>query len=225
MNEIADSAKQSVILLHGLARTPRSLNKLAKHLRAKGYFVVNIGYPSRHQSIETLAEQVIPKALALCPKDHQVHFVTHSLGGILVRAYLAKHALANLGRVVMLAPPNQGSEIVDKLGHLSLFKWINGQAGLQLGTDEMSMPKRLGAVNYELGVIAGTRSINLILSTLMPRPNDGKVSVASTKLNGMTDHLTLPVTHTFLMTNRRVLNAISAFLAKGSFADDRSNNR
>ncbi|MCE2570953.1 esterase/lipase family protein [Motilimonas eburnea] len=218
MNERAIGSKQSVILLHGLARTPRSLNKLAKHLRAQGYHVVNLGYPSRHHKIEALAEQVIPNALAQCPSDHQVHFVTHSLGGILVRAYLANHALANLGRVVMLAPPNQGSEIVDKLGHLSLFKWINGQAGLQLGTDEMSMPKRLGAVDYELGVIAGTRSINLILSTLMPRPNDGKVSVASTKLNGMTDHLTLPVTHTFLMTNRRVLNAISAFLAKGCFA-------
>ncbi|MDO6525772.1 alpha/beta hydrolase [Motilimonas sp. 1_MG-2023] len=218
MKQDAHVKKETVILLHGLVRTPRSMNTIAKHLRREGYQVINLGYASRQHDVMTLANQVIPQALAQCQGEHTIHFVTHSLGGILVRAYLSKHTIEQLGRVVMLAPPNQGSEIVDKLGHLRLFKWINGEAGLQLGTDEMSMPKRLGAVDYELGVIAGTRSVNLILSTLMPRPNDGKVSVNSTKIAGMKDHLTLPVTHTFLMTNRRVLNAISAFLATGKFA-------
>ncbi|MCE2594381.1 alpha/beta hydrolase [Motilimonas cestriensis] len=219
MNQDAHVKKETVILLHGLVRTPRSMNTIAKHLRRQGYQVVNLGYASRQHDVMTLANQVMPQALAQCQADHTIHFVTHSLGGILVRAYLSKHKIEQLGRVVMLAPPNQGSEIVDKLGHLRLFKWINGEAGLQLGTDEMSMPKRLGAVDYELGVIAGTRSVNLILSTLMPRPNDGKVSVSSTKIAGMKAHLTLPVTHTFLMTNRRVLTAISAFLATGLFAN------
>jgi len=210
-------SEEYVILLHGLARRNRSMSKLAAALKDSGYSTVNYGYPSTRFPIEKLAEEAIGGALAQCPKAAKTHFVTHSLGGILVRQYLKTHALDNLGRVVMLGPPNQGSQVVDKLANVPGFKLINGPACQQLGTGEMSVPRALGPAHYELGVIAGTRSINLILSTMLPSPNDGKVAVESTKLDGMADHIVLPVTHTFMMNNEKVIQQVIHFLKHGSF--------
>src|SRR5690348_5835454 len=173
------SAPEAVILLHGLCRTSHSLAKLERTLTEEGYSVQNVSYPSRTASIQQLADNAIEKAVADCQRagTTRINFVTHSLGGILVRSYLARHSVPSLGRVVMLAPPNQGSEVVDKLGWLFLFKWINGPAGNELGTDIHSTPNRLGPVTYPVGVIAGDRSINWINSLLIPGRDDGKVSV------------------------------------------------
>ena len=211
------AAQECVVLLHGLARGAGSMSKLADALSAKGYAVVNHGYDSTNHPIETLAEMAVPKALAECPAGATVHFVTHSMGGILVRQYLSSASIDKLGRVVMLGPPNQGSEVVDKLRGQALFRWLNGPAGLQLGTDAESVPKQLGPVEFELGVIAGTRSINLLLSTALPNPDDGKVSVASTRVEGMADHLALPVTHPLMMRNSGVIKQVLHFLEQGSF--------
>jgi hypothetical protein len=147
----------------------------------------------------------------------RIHFVTHSLGGILVREYLATHSLPALGRVVMLGPPNQGSEIVDRLGSWRLFAVINGPAGRQLGTGAHSVPNRLGPVTYPVGVIAGHHSINWINSWLIPGPDDGKVSVARTVVAGMTDHLVLPCSHPFLMRDRTAIRQTIHFLGHGRF--------
>ena len=192
---------ECVVLLHGLARTSSSLSVLENELVKEGYFTVNIGYPSRKFAIEKLAEDVILKSLAKCPKNSKINFVTHSLGGILLRHYLKENNIEQLKHVVMLGPPNKGSEVVDILVNFPGFKTINGPAGTQLGTGELSVPNKLGPANFSLGVIAGTRSINLILSAMLPGKNDGKVSVESTKLEGMNDHIVLPVTHPFMMRN------------------------
>ncbi len=208
---------QYVFLIHGLARTQRSMKKLERKLISNGYQVFNISYPSTHKTIEALAEQTISNALKQCPKDAQVSFVTHSMGGILVRQYLAKHSIQNLQHVVMLGPPNKGSEIVDKLGNWSLFKLINGPAGQQLGTDKNSVPNRLGAANFSVGIIAGTNNFNPFLSRLLAKPHDGKVTVESTKLEGMTDHICLPVTHTFMMNKKSVIEQTLYFLEHGHF--------
>jgi len=209
-----------VILLHGLARTERSMKALEKRLVAEGYGVVNVGYPSRSAAIQNLAGLVIPDAVAACVADgaEAVHFVTHSMGGILARYYLARHHLPQLGRVVMLAPPNAGSRVVDKLRGNFIFKWLNGPAGQQLGTGPDSLPKSMGPVNYEVGVIAGDRSVNFLLSRLIAGPDDGKVAVAATRVEGMADHIVIHATHPFIMRHRQVMDQVVMFLKNGRFA-------
>lgn len=209
-----------VVLLHGLARTPSSMKVLESALLKEGFLPINDGYPSREHPIETLAELAIKPAIEKCPKEMDVNFVTHSLGGILVRQYLNKHAVQNLNRVVMLGPPNGGSEIVDKLASVPGFHFINGDAGMQLGTGELSIPNTLGKANFDVGIIAGTRSINWILSSLIPNTDDGKVSIENTKLDGMSDHIEMPVTHPFMMKNEKVIAQVVNYLKNGSFEHD-----
>ncbi|MCP3849093.1 MAG: alpha/beta hydrolase [Gammaproteobacteria bacterium] len=210
-------ANECVILLHGLVRSESSLTKLESVLKTEGYFTVNYDYPSTRYNIENLADLAITDALSQCPNTSKINFVTHSLGGILVRQYLSTKEIPNLGRVVMLGPPNQGSEVVDRLKNVPGYELINGPAGMQLGTGKMSVPRNLGSANFDLGIIAGTRSINLILSTLLPNPDDGKVSVENTKIEGMNDHISLPVAHPFIMKNDKVIYQVVHYLKHGKF--------
>ncbi|WP_444924655.1 esterase/lipase family protein [Microbulbifer sp. DLAB2-AF] len=207
-----------VILLHGLAKSDSSMTKLEQAISAAGYKTVNVDYPSTRFPIEELAGRAIAPALDHCAGQTEINFVTHSMGGILVRQYLSQVEIENLNRVVMLGPPNKGSEVVDKLGSFPGFEFAFGDAGLQLGTGELSIPNKLGSANFDVGIIAGTRSINLILSRLIPETDDGKVSVASTKLEGMNDHLEMPVTHVFMMKDKKVIAQVLHYLAHGSFA-------
>ncbi len=211
--------RETVILLHGLARTSTSMNKMQEALEAVGFKTCNIDYPSTQHRISILAQDhILPKIKACVGNsDSSIHFVTHSIGGILVR-YFAKHALISpIGRVVMLSPPNQGSEVVDALGDTWFFEFLNGPAGLELGTDTGSMPSRLGPVNFEVGIITGSRSINLILSLMIEGSDDGKVSVERAKLEGMKDFMVLPSTHPFIMRNEKAIAQTIYFLNHGVF--------
>src|SRR5665213_1347262 len=215
------NARAEVILLHGLCHTSRSMAKIEGALADAGFKTRNVDYPSRTALIQKLADDAIGKALANCHQKGatKIHFVTHSLGGILVRSYLARHAIPNLGRVVMLAPPNQGSEVVDKLGRLFIFKWLNGPAGNELGTDKNSTPNQLGPANFPVGIIAGDRSINWINSLLfISGRDDGKVSVERTKLAGMTDHLVVHATHPLIVRHREAIRQTIQFLRTGNFS-------
>ncbi|HMP88665.1 MAG TPA: alpha/beta fold hydrolase [Kiritimatiellia bacterium] len=212
-------AREGVVLLHGLGRSSDSMKKMESALRKAGFVVYNVNYPSRTASIETLADKVITSALQNDQFDDcsTVHFVTHSLGGILVRSYVARHDTARIGRVVMLGPPNQGSEVVDRIGAWPVFKSIGGLAGQELGTGDNSTPNHLGPVAFELGIIAGDRSINWINSLMIDGKDDGKVSVERTKVEGMTGHMVIHATHPYLMKNKQAIMNTIHFLKTGTF--------
>ena len=209
---------RAVVVLHGLARSSASMNKISKALNSAGYTVCNIQYPSRKYSIEKLAvEEVYPEIEKCLPNlEQKIDFVTHSMGGIVVRQ-LAKSTDIKIDRVVMLSPPNQGSELVDKLKVIPLFKFINGEAGLSLGTKVNSVPNRLGAVDFETGVIIGDRSYNPLYSYLIPGADDGKVSVERAKVEGMKDFLIVPHSHSFIMNSKGAIAQTINFLEFGKF--------
>ena len=206
------------MVVHGIARTYRSMRSLAKFLKSHGYSVLNVGYPSTRDSLESLIEYIHDK-VADFNRDSQrkIHFVGYSLGGLMVRGLIHRYRPSNLGRVVQLAPPNQGSEVADFWKNNFLFKWIFGPAGQDLGAREKRFTRILGPVDYELGVIAGNRSWDPISSAMISGPNDGKVSVESTQVSGMTDHIIIPATHTFIIYNRQAWDQILHFLEHGQF--------
>jgi hypothetical protein len=194
---------------------------MAEALRASGFSTVNVDYPSQAGPVEMLAPMAVNTGLKGCRDTgaRRIHFVTHSIGGILLRYAQQTSPIPDLGRVVMLAPPNHGSEVIDITRDWPTSELFAGEAGLQLGTDPDGIPRQLGPVDFELGVIAGTGSINLVMSAMLPGPNDGKVSVESTRVDGMADFLIVTNSHRFITTSEEVIRNTTAFLRAGSFVD------
>jgi pimeloyl-ACP methyl ester carboxylesterase len=214
----AAMADECVILLHGLGRTSLSMLSLQRSLQAEGYSVWNRGYASTRKSIEELS-LVVGRAIDSCVEEgaETINFVTHSLGGILVRQYFQNHNIPNAGRVVMLGPPNHGSEIVDQFKDRWWFRLATGPAGQELGTGSESVPNSLKPVNIDVGVIAGRKTSDPWFSELFAGENDGKVSLASAQLEGMKDFLIVENGHTFMANSQEVGRQVLAFLRTGKF--------
>ena len=209
---------ETVIVVHGLGRTPASMAILVSRLENAGFRVINFGYPSRSEPIEALVERLESEVGQCCISEAEtVHFVTHSMGGVLVRSYLSQRPEAHQGRVVMLSPPSQGSEIIDAFSDSDLLRSILGPAALLLGTDSAGIANQLEPVRFSLGVITGTRSLDPIGSWLIPGPDDGKVSVDRAAVEGAADFIALPATHTFIMNRSDVAEEVVNFLRNGRF--------
>lgn len=212
-----------VVLLHGIGRTSRSLDRLEGVLQDEDYQTLSITYPSRRYTLEQLAEwlrDIVLDASFWNDADGKIHFVGHSMGGLLTRYYLDRYRAnvppIKLGRVVMMGTPHQGSEVADFWHKAPPYKWFYGPAGQQLTTSVMGQVAK--KPYYELGMIAGTLSWPYVDSWfVMPGENDGRVSVESTKIEGMKDHITVPATHTFIMDRPDVQRQVVAFLKSGSF--------
>lgn len=209
---------ESVIVVHGLGRTSASMAILVSRLRNAGFRVVSFSYPSTSEPMEALVDRLRAEVQECCGDQAEtVHFVTHSMGGVLVRSFLSQGAQAHRGRIVMLSPPSQGSELVDAFTDSPLLRSVLGPAGSRLGTDSASIPSQLGPVRFKLGIITGDRSLNPLGSWLIPGPDDGKVGVDRARVAGAADFMILPATHTFIMNRRDVADEVVHFLRHGRF--------
>ena len=218
-----ESKNECVVLLHGLMRTSLSMELLGWTLEDRGYQIANIDYPSREHRIEDLATMAVGEGINTCNQTggvDTIHFVTHSLGGILVRQYFSENQIDNMGRVVMLGPPNQGSIAADEMRGVPGFDWINGPAGLQLGKGEESVPLKLGPPDFEFAVIAGNQTIDPVTSAVLEDPDDGRVSVSDTRLEGMKDFRVVNASHAFIMQKTQVFALVEKFLREGTFGAD-----
>lgn len=222
---MSEKNPEIVVLLHGIFRSKLDMHPMAKFLEGKGYKAINILYPSREQSLEDLSDFVHQKIIYDTSYNSaaKLNFVTHSMGGLLARYYIMRHTPKNLGKVVMLGPPNTGSEFADWLSDTKIlapaFKAIYGPSGPQLRTDYKHTD---GDITYPLGVIAGNMSINPLAPWVLPGEHDGIVPVERTRIEGMTDHIVIPATHSFMMFNSDVMQQTYYFLQHQKF--DRSKN-
>jgi pimeloyl-ACP methyl ester carboxylesterase len=214
----AENNKDYVVVLHGIARTNAHTKPVANFLEQQGYEVLNINYPSTKYNLQTLAKMIADDMQkGIKDKDAKVHLVGYSMGGLLTRIIVHKYSPKNLGRIVQLAPPNHGSESADLLKDTWLYKEKYGPAGQQLTTNQSKIEYLFGEVDYELGIIAGNSTIDPISSAMIPGDDDGRVSVKSTKLKGMKDHIIISASHTYFPDNKKVQKQTAYFLKHGKF--------
>ena len=212
-----------VVLLHGIAMGSWTLKKLERALQRRGFATLNLDYASRKKPLEQLAEDIHAPVQAFASRlDGPIHFVGHSMGGLLARTYVARHRPERLGRVVLLGTPNGGSEIADLLERLAIYRWFFGPAGAQLTTHPQDGLASLPALDCPVGVVAGNLSIYPSSLFILPRPNDGRVSVESAKLADMADHVVIRSTHPWLTRHRGAIDQTIAFLNAGRFDPPRS---
>lgn len=211
-------AKDIVIMLHGIARSADHMEPLAEAVEAAGFDVLNITYPSTDYDIRTLAHDIYHTYLRAIASERKVHFVGYSMGGLVVRTIIHHHRPEMLGRVLYLATPHHGSEVADWWKDTLLYQLIYGVAGQQLVTDESVRDGLFGVVDYEAGTIIGTATIDPFSSFIIPGEDDGKVSVLSAQLQGVSDSIFVDATHMFFPSNVQVQRQTVHFLTLGRFA-------
>ncbi|MCP5535606.1 MAG: alpha/beta hydrolase [Akkermansiaceae bacterium] len=209
---VREADADAVILLHGLWRSLWAMEPMAKYLNDHGYHTINVPYPSFRKPMEELTG-IIHDAMTLHGGDRRIHFVTHSLGGVLARRLLRLLPPGQAGRVVMLAPPHQGSEIIDWVAQFKPLAMSLGPAGMQLGSGKIDAPALPEAVDS--AVIMGTQSAIPFFRKLLDQENDGIVSVERGKIDGMKEFQVLDADHTFIASDPRVMEMTLKFLRDG----------
>ncbi len=215
----------TVVLIHGLMRSRRSMWMVGVWLKYQGYRVVSIGYPSMRMSIADAVEKHIAPRLAALKLEPgaKVHFVTHSMGGIVFRAWAARRdAGFPMGRAVLLAPPNRGSEIIDELRQWGWVRWLLGPVSAELGTDAASTPNSLGPLPQDTGIIMGNRDRMPFFRRLLKAESDGVVTIASAQGDGAAEFTLLPTDHTLIILQPTVIRAVHRFLQSGSFEEQKT---
>ena len=219
---IDNTGAEKVVLLHGLGRSESAMLPLEVALTKAGFDVHSIGYPSTDQPPDVLLDTVAKEVLMCCEEsDATTHFVGHSLGGLLIRAYLSERQPLNLGRVVLLGTPNKGSELADLNPEELLPNALREMAGptaISLNTGPEGFPASLPPPAYPVGVIAGTKD-SRTTNRWLPLPNDGMVSVESAQLDGMADFIQFDVSHWELRGRPEIAAQVVGFLVHGQFDD------
>lgn len=215
---IQEGGEDAVIVIHGFARRARSMNKIAKKIHQSGYEVRNVDYDSIHQSIDEIKEEVFTKfdQYIADSQSREIHFIGHSLGGLLVRAYLDQTTVKNLGSVVLMGAPNKGSQLVNQYEDKWYFSWL-GPAVFELKVGGSQFLKELKAPYYKVGVIAGSKPYSKFSAGMLEGDHDGLVTVESTKLKGMHDFIVIDVNHSRMKRDPRVIEQVIYFLKHGQF--------
>lgn len=216
-----DKGGDYVLLVHGLWNSPISMVKIGGRLNDENYSVINIGYPSTERDVKAISREYLRDVIKKnCPdKTKKIHFVTHSMGGIVVRDYINNSENTNrFGKVIMLAPPNNGSEIIDNVKGIKALEAMIGPAGMELGTDEADTPKSLGEAKVPTGVVIGTGKLIPLLSLFVEEENDGLVTIESAKLEGMKDFKVETSSHTMITFNDQVIEYVVNFLKSEKFS-------
>jgi hypothetical protein len=206
---------ETVVLLHGLGRSEAAMWLLASRIEAAGFDAVRIGYDSLGDPPERILAAVSRQIDACCKASiRPVHFVGHSLGGLIIRAYLAENELRTPGRVVLIATPNAGTPLVDAYRD-SWWMQFAGPTARSLGTGPESFPNSLPPPDYPVGVIAGVRDAALF--DLIPGDDDGLVPLESTRVAGMVDFIVVESNHYLMRYSPEVARQTIAFLKTGEF--------
>ena len=219
-DKVIPDNKEVVVLLHGLGRNVTSMWLLASRLEDAGYYVHRVGYSSLDQKPDDILKDISLQINQCCQKHNQsVHFVGHSLGGLMVRAYLQNNKIDRLGKVVLLGTPNKGSEMADYFSNSCLIDLV-GPTAKALGTDNNGFAQSLKLPYYPVGIIAGEMNCNLN-NPVIPGKDDGLVSIEATKVDGVTDFIIIKTGHSMMRYNSEVAEQTIEFIKYGQFKEQK----
>jgi pimeloyl-ACP methyl ester carboxylesterase len=218
-----------VLVLHGLGRTRDSMAGMCRYLEREGrYTVLNMSYATTRGRIEDHAAALARVVRNLDPGVTEVNFVAHSLGNIVVRRFLYDYERQSepnpirprVKRIVMLGPPNRGSQLAQRFPHSMLVRLVAGSSTVELAKNWTSLQQRLATPRCQFGIIAGGQGDDDGRNGLLEGDDDLIVTVEETKLAGARDFAVLPVYHGVIMLDRRVREYTLRFLQHGYFRSD-----
>lgn len=211
-----DRGGSTVVLLHGLWRGWRAMQPLARKLEQEGFSTLNIPYPSGRMAIPHLVSRIRSQVERIAT-DQPIHFITHSLGGIIARSIFATDVPWNRGRMLMLAPPNHGSEIVDWTEKYPVLSQFLGPAGRALGSEGIPHGLPPLPVDLEAAVIMGNRCSIPIFKKILGAENDGIVSAARGEISGLRGFSIINADHTFIQMHPEAIRLGLHFLKTGGW--------